>query len=71
MAAIVPIAVAADEQPSKKLRQIQKDLRAVVAEDQQSPELAASTCEALHRIEDQLDRVAGLQELFEWYLRMP
>lgn len=50
---------------------MQAMLRQIVRKDQEEPKLASCVCEILDRIEAQLDRVAGLQELFEWYLQMP
>ena len=59
------------ERASAKLRRVQESVRALIREDQDKPEMASSVCELLARIEEQLHRVAGLQELFEWYGRMP
>lgn len=61
----------ATDSPAVELRRLQAMLRQVVHKDQEEPKLAASVCEILDRIEAQLDRVAGLQELFEWYSHMP
>lgn len=69
MAAPQPIPL--PERALVHIRRVQEALRVLIREDQDKPEMAASVCEALSRIEEQVDQVAGLQELFEWYSRMP
>lgn len=59
------------DSPATELRRAQAMVREILRQDQEEPKLATSVCEMLHRIEAQLDRVAGLQELFEWYSQMP
>jgi hypothetical protein len=57
--------------PSAELRRIQESLRALVRQDQENAELACSVWEGMRRIDSQIDRLAGLQELWEWYSKMP
>jgi hypothetical protein len=63
--------LALERKPSAELRRIQELICKVLKRDQDSPEFAASVCEALHHIEGQMNRIAGLQELFEWYSEDP
>ena len=69
MAATAPTPTRA--KPSAELRRIQSDLRAIVREDQEDVALATSVAEGIHHIASQLDRLAGLQELFEWWHELP
>lgn len=69
MAAPQPIPL--PERASVKLRRVQESVRALIRADQDKPELATCVCEVMERIAEQLDKVAGLQEMFEWYSRMP
>ena len=57
--------------PSAELRRIQASLRAIVCEDQEDVALATSVAEGIHHIVSQIDRLAGLQELFEWWHELP
>lgn len=66
-----PIPIRAHEQPSAGLRRIQEQLRSVVREDQDDTALATSVAEGVHHVVGQLDRLAGLQELFEWWQELP
>ena len=66
-----PAQTRASAQPSAELRRIQADLRAIVQDDQEDVALATSVAEGIHRIAGQLDRLAGLQELFEWWHELP
>jgi hypothetical protein len=54
-----------------ELRRAARILRDVIVADQNEPALVCSVAEGLDRVTDQLDRLAGLQELFEWYSSMP
>ena len=64
-----PVPIRASEKPSAELRKIQERLRSIVREDQD--EVAISVGEGIHLIVGQLDRLAGLQELFEWWHELP
>ena len=64
-----PVPIRASDKPSAELRKIQERLRSIVREDQD--EVAISVGEGIHLIVGQLDRLAGLQELFEWWHELP
>lgn len=66
-----PVPIRASEKPSAELRRIQERLRIIVREDQEDTALATSVAEGVHRVVGQLDRLAGLQELFEWWHELP
>lgn len=55
--------------PSAELRRIQADLEQLVRDDQETDVLCVA--EGIHRIVSQLDRLAGMQELFEWWRELP
>jgi len=55
--------------PSAELRRIQASLRQIVRDDQETDQLAVA--EGIHRVVSQLDRLAGMQELFEWWHELP
>lgn len=59
------------ERASQRIRQVQEEIRAIIRDDQTDPKIGYSICEALAVVEQQIDRIAGLQELFEWYLQKP
>ena len=71
MAAPATSLAAEQARASRRLRQVQADLRKLLADDQENPEIGFGVCEGLNRVEEQLDRLCGLQELFEWYGEMP
>ena len=57
--------------PSAELRLIQESISKLLRRDQDAPEFAASVCEGLRNVENQVHKLAGLQELFEWYSEQP
>jgi hypothetical protein len=63
--------LAPDRKPSAELRLVQESIRKILKRDQDAPEFAASVCDGLRNVETQVDRLAGLQELFEWYSERP
>ena len=61
----------AHELPSAALRRIRESLHEIVREDQEDTQLATSVGEGIHRVVQQIDKLAGLQELFEWWQDLP
>lgn len=70
------LSLLAERKPGKpsaaeRLRALEKQVRQLIADDQNEPEMVSTVCEILTHVERQLGQAAGLQELFEWYAEKP
>jgi hypothetical protein len=67
----VPKPEQVEARASVKLRRLQEQVREIIREDQTDPQMTDGICGGLHFIENQLDKLAGTQELWEWYQGYP